>query len=90
MFLILAAVLLFPSHPKVQKLMAKLEHKYPKAFGWLEKLGIGVETPDSAEGEDLPGASGFPLQTNPIIREEQEFESARATAASEAGDEAAR
>lgn len=70
--------------------MAKLEHKYPKVFGWLEKLGIGVETADAAEGEEMPGASGFPLRTNPVIREEEGFEHARATVASEAGDEASR
>ncbi len=45
-FLILAAILLFPSHPRVQKLLAKFEHKYPKILGWLAKLGIGLETPD--------------------------------------------
>jgi len=45
-FLILAAILLFPSHPRVQKLLAKFEHKYPKILGWLAKLGIGLDRPD--------------------------------------------
>lgn len=71
-FLVLAAVLLFPSHPKVQKLIGKIEKKYPRIHSWIHKLGITTDLPDCEPipAKQIPGALGFPLATNPVVRDE--------------------
>lgn len=71
-FLVLAAVLLFPSHPKVQLLIGKIEKKYPKIHSWIHKLGITTDLPDCEPipARQIPGALGFPLATNAVVRDE--------------------
>lgn len=61
-------ILLFPDHPRVRKLLDKLEGKYPRIVNWLEKLGIGETEPED-DPDPRPPHAGFPVGTNPILRE---------------------
>lgn len=45
-FFVLAVILLFPDHPRVKKLLDRLETKYPRLIHFLERLGIGDDEPD--------------------------------------------
>ena len=67
-FFVLAVILLFPDHPKVRKLLDKIELKYPRVINFLEKLGIGDTEPED-DPDPRPPADGFPVGTNPILRE---------------------
>lgn len=42
-FLVLALLLLFPSHPRVEKLMKKVHARWPRAAHILQRLGVGEE-----------------------------------------------
>jgi uncharacterized membrane protein YbaN (DUF454 family) len=44
MFFLLAAMMLFPKHPHVERILARAEHKMPRLVGWLRRRGIGVES----------------------------------------------
>lgn len=70
-FFILAAIFLFPDHPRIRKLLDKIEPKYPRLITFLEKLGIGDTEPED-DPDPRPPADGFMLGTNPILREYDE------------------
>ena len=41
MFFLLALVMFFPSHPRVARLLNKMEPKWPRLVHLLRRLGIG-------------------------------------------------
>lgn len=41
MFFLLAAVMLFPKHPRVEKILVRAEVKMPRMTRWLRDMGIG-------------------------------------------------
>ncbi|MHB0969681.1 MAG: DUF454 family protein [Thermoanaerobaculia bacterium] len=43
MFFLLAAVMLFPKHPRVERLLARAEAKMPRTVEWLRRRGIGAD-----------------------------------------------
>lgn len=49
LFFLIAFVLLFPEHPKVVKLIAKVEKKHPKWVRWLHAFGIGNESEEETD-----------------------------------------
>lgn len=67
-FLLLAFILLFPDHPRVRKLLDRIEGKYPRVINFLERLGIGDTEPED-DPDPRPPHDGFPVGTNPILRE---------------------
>lgn len=67
-FFVLAAILLFPDHPKIRKLLDKIEPRYPRLINFLERLGIGDTEPED-DPDPRPPAPGFMVGTNPVLRE---------------------
>lgn len=43
MFFLLAAMMLFPKHPRVEQILARAEHKMPRLVNWLRRRGIGAD-----------------------------------------------
>ena len=41
LFFLLAAVMLFPNHPRVEKILLRAEPKMPRLVGWLRRMGAG-------------------------------------------------
>ena len=67
-FFILAAILLFPDHPRIRKLLDKIEPKYPRLINFLERLGIGDTEPED-DPDPRPPSAAFMIGTNEILRD---------------------
>lgn len=52
-FLLLALVMFFPSHPKVEKALRKAETKWPRLVHLLRRLGIGDQETSRGMSEGL-------------------------------------
>ena len=42
-FFLIAIALFFPSHPRVEKALLKLQPKWPRFCNFLRRLGVGTE-----------------------------------------------
>lgn len=49
LFFLVAIVLFFPNHPRVERILIRAEPKFPRLVAWLRRMGIGwTESPEIA------------------------------------------
>jgi uncharacterized protein len=52
MFFVLAAMMFFPQHPKVDKMLIRLEPRMPRFIAWLRRYGIGMPVAERIRPDD--------------------------------------
>lgn len=58
LFLLIAAVLFFPRHRKVESILKKAEPRWPRLVGFMRRIGVGAPHHDStAEVASVPESS---------------------------------
>lgn len=66
-FFVLAVVLLFPEHHRVQSILRKYGPRYPRLMKMLERLGI--DPGPAGAGQPPDPADGFLVGANPLVQE---------------------
>jgi uncharacterized membrane protein YbaN (DUF454 family) len=56
-FIVLALVMFFPSHPRVERALQKAQHRWPRLVALMRRLGVGNTASDESGGRYNPADS---------------------------------